>query len=152
MILKPFVMKLIKILLIAMLPLMGTVGISAQSKSQIKCSYVLKGLKLDKATAAKFKPLLVNYVNEMKAAKDVYDDVKDKLKPAIKSGKLTDAQANQLLNAHWNSDTRETAVKKKYTSIFISCIGAKKTFEAFDYASDSMKKMKGGKQSKEEEE
>lgn len=116
----------------------------AQSKGQIKCGYVIKNLRLNKDQAAKFKPLLMNYINEMKAAKDTYDNLKDKYKPAIKSGKLTDGQAMQLLNTHWISDAKETAVKKKYTSIFVSCIGAKKTFEAFDYASDSMKKMKGG--------
>jgi Skp family chaperone for outer membrane proteins len=143
--------KLVFSLLVAMLPLMGVISASAQNKSQIKCGYVLKNLKLDKATAAKFKPLFMNYVNELKAAKDVYDNVKDKYKPAIKSGRLTDAQASQLLNAHWNSDARETAVKRKYTSVFTSCIGVRKTFEAFDYASDSMKKMKGGKKSDDDE-
>ena len=69
--------------------------------------------------------------------------IKDRYKASIKKGTLTDSQANQLLNAHWNSDALELAVKKKYTTIFTSCIGEKRTFLAFDYASDSMKKMKG---------
>jgi len=129
--------------LIALLPVVGITNASAQTKEQIKSSYVLKNLRLDKNTASKFKPLFLNYLKEMKEAKDVYDNVKDKYKASIKKGTLSDSQADQLLNAHWNSDAREIAVKKKYTTIFTSCIGAKRTFLAFDYASDSMKKMKG---------
>jgi len=136
-------MKLIMTFLIALLPVVGITNASAQTKEQIKSSYVLKNLRLDKNTASKFKPLFLNYLKEMKEAKDVYDNVKDKYKASIKKGTLSDSQADQLLNAHWNSDAREVAVKKKYTTIFTSCIGAKRTFLAFDYASDSMKKMKG---------
>ena len=136
-------MKLIMTFLIALLPVVGITNASAQTKEQIKSSYVLKNLRLDKNTASKFKPLFLNYLKEMKEAKDVYDNVKDKYKASIKKGTLSDSQADQLLNAHWNSDAREIAVKKKYTTIFTSCIGAKRTFLAFDYASDSMKKMKG---------
>jgi len=135
--------KLIMTFLIALLPVVGITNASAQTKEQIKSSYVLKNLRLDKNTASKFKPLFLNYLKEMKEAKDVYDNVKDKYKASIKKGTLSDSQADQLLNAHWNSDAREVAVKKKYTTIFTSCIGAKRTFLAFDYASDSMKKMKG---------
>jgi hypothetical protein len=135
--------KLIMTFLIALLPVVGITNASAQTKEQIKSSYVLKNLRLDKNTASKFKPLFLNYLKEMKEAKDVYDNVKDKYKASIKKGTLSDSQADQLLNAHWNSDAREIAVKKKYTTIFTSCIGAKRTFLAFDYASDSMKKMKG---------
>ena len=135
--------KLIMTFLIALLPVVGVISVSAQNKEQIKSSYVLKNLRLDKNTASKFKPLFLNYLKEMKVAKDTYDDLKDRYKASIKKGTLTDSQANQLLNAHWNSDACELAVKKKYTTIFTSCIGAKRTFLAFDYASDSMKKMKG---------
>jgi hypothetical protein len=137
-----------------LLPVCGVTSVSAQSKGQIKCSYVIKNLRLNKDQNSKFKPLFMNYVNELKAAKDTYDNLKNKYKPLIKKGKLSEGQAAQLLNAHWNADEKETSVKKKYTSIFILCIGAKKTFEAFDYASDSMKKMKGSnkKSSKEDDE
>lgn len=129
--------------LIALLPVAGVISASAQNKEQIKSSYVLKNLRLDKNTASKFKPLFLNYLKEMKEAKDIYDNIKDRCKASIKKGTLSDSQAEQLLNAHWNSDARELAVKKKYTTIFTSCIGARRTFLVFDYASDSMKKMKG---------
>jgi len=146
-------MKLIMTFLIALLPVIGVLDASAENKEQIKSGYVLKNLRLDKTTEAKFKPLFLNYLKEMKEAKDVYDNVKDKYKAAIKKGNLTDNQAAQLLNAHWNSDAREIAIKKKYTTIFTPCIGVKRTFLAFDYASDSMKKMKGGtKKSSEDDE
>lgn len=135
--------KLIMAFLIALLPVAGVISASAQNKEQIKSSYVLKNLRLDKNTASKFKPLFLNYLKEMKEAKDIYDNIKDRCKASIKKGTLSDSQAEQLLNAHWNSDARELAVKKKYTTIFTSCIGARRTFLVFDYASDSMKKMKG---------
>lgn len=145
--------KLLFPLMIALLSFCCSPFIHAQNKGEIKCNYVIKNLKLNKVQAAKFKPLFINYVNELKAAKSTYDNLKDKYKPAIKSGRLSQGQAIQLLNAHWNSDTKETAVKRKYSNIFISCIGAQKTYQAFDYASDSMKKMKGskGKSSKDDD-
>lgn len=135
--------KQIMIFLIVLLPVIGVICVSAQNKEQIRLDYVLKNLRLDKNTSVKFKPLFLNYLKEMKDAKDLYDHVKDKYKTAIKKSSLSDNQAELLLNAHWNSDAREIVVKKKYTTIFTSCIGAKRTFLVFDYASDSMKKMKG---------
>lgn|SRR5574344_1232675 len=142
-------MKIKTFFLLVALSLFVAAGSSyAQDKEQIKCKYVVKKLKLDKARAAKFSPICLNYFKELAAAKSQYKALKDKMKSSIKSGKLSDAQADQLMDAHWASDARETAVKKKYAEIFKQSIGAKMAFEAFDYASDSMKKMSGGSKKK----
>ena len=135
-------MKRILLLLIATVLITGTAWAeTSQQKVKLRYDYTLGKLKLSKEKKAEFAPVLLNFIKELQAAKDIYDNVKDKYKSAIKSKKLTQAQTQQLLNAHWQSDAQEAAVKKKYTPQFVRILGAK-AFYAFDYAGDSMKKIK----------
>lgn len=122
-----------------------TTSSTAQTKREIRVAYVLEHLSLDKATAAKFKPVLNAYLKEMKDAKDIYDDVKDKYKEQEKSGKLTDSQANQLLKAKLESDTKELAIRKKYQPKFVTILKGAKAYYAFDLANDKMSKITGEK-------
>ena len=128
----------------------STVSVAQTSKSEARCIYVIKNLGLNKAQAAKFQPVFLAYWKELKEAKSTYDNLKEKLKPAIKGHRISEAQATNLISARWDSDAKELAVKKKYTPIFRSVLSARLTYEAFSLANDSKSKM-AGKQKNDDE-
>ena len=115
----------------------------AQSKVKKRYDYTLKNLRLDKKTEAQFAPVLKAYLDERKAAGDIYDEVKDKYKAAEKAGTLTDNQANQLLEAKIKSEEQELVVRRKYTTEFKKVLKPKKVYYALDLANDSMSKIEG---------
>lgn len=117
--------------------------VHAQSKLEKRYAYTLKQLRLDKATEAKFAPILRAYLTERKEAGDIYDDLKKKFKAAEKAGTLTDAQATQLLNAKLDSEGKELIVKRKYLGEFKKVLPPKKIYYAFDYANDKIAKIDG---------
>ena len=115
----------------------------AQTKVEKRYAYTLKNLRLDKATEAKFAPVLKAYLKERKAAGDIYDDVKDKYKAAEKAGTLTDSQATQLLDAKIKSEEQELVVCRKYTEEFKKVLKPKKVYYALDLANDKTSKIEG---------
>lgn len=119
-----------------------------QSNTELRANYVVKELKLSKANAAKFKPTCLAYLKELKVAKSAYSTLKDKCKSAIKNGTLTNAQATLLIKNHIESDRKELVVKQKYYPLFCRVLSPKQAYYAFDYANDSMKKIKGQKSNK----
>ena len=135
-------MKKFMIIVAAIITLTVT-SASAGTKLEKRYEYTLKQLRLDKATEAKFGPLLRAYLTEKKAANDPYDDLKEKYKAAEKAGTLTDNQATQLLEAKFEADTKELQVKKKYYEEFKKILKPKKIFYAFDYASEKLSKIEG---------
>ena len=118
---------------------------SAGEKLEKRYEYTMRHLKLDKATAAKFGPVLHKYLEERKEASDKYDDLKDEYKSAIKAGTLTDAQGTELMEAKLEAETRELAVKKKYYPEFKKYLKGNKVYLAFDLANDKMSKIEGKK-------
>lgn len=119
------------------------ISAAAQSKTEKRYDYTIKNLRLDKKTEAAFGPILKAYLNERKAAGDIYDDVKDKYKAAEKAGTLTDSQAKQLFEAKLESETKELAAKKKYYPEFLKVLKPKKVWYAFDLANEKMSKIEG---------
>lgn len=115
----------------------------AGSKLEKRYAYTLKKLKLDKATEAQFAPVLHKYLEERKAANDIYDDIKDKYKAAEKAGTLTSAQGLALMDAKIESDTKMLAVRKKYLAEFKKYLKGNKIYYAFDYSNDKMSKIEG---------
>ena len=136
-------MKRIILLLVVSLALTATTSVYAKTKLEKRYEYTLRKLKLDKATEAKFGPVLKAYLTERKAANDVYDDIKDKYKSAEKAGTITDAQAKQLMDAKLESEAKELAAKKKYYPEFAKILKMKKVWYAFEYANDKMSKIEG---------
>ena len=104
-------------------------------------AYTMRHLKLDKATAAKFAPVLHKYLEERKVAGDKYDDVKEKYKTAIKAGTINSAQGKALMDAKLASEAMELAAKKKYYAEFMKILKADKVFYAFDLANEKMSKI-----------
>ncbi len=137
--------------IIAVLLFTAALPVQAQSKLEKRYAYTLKKLRLDKATEAKFGPVLKAYLTEKKEANKKYDDLKDKYKQAEKAGTLTDNQATQLLDAKFECEVKETAVKKKYYTEFLKVVKPKKAYYAFDYSNDKMSKIEGDKNSKDDD-
>ncbi|MBR1682905.1 MAG: hypothetical protein IJ700_06065 [Bacteroidaceae bacterium] len=135
--------KILISLLTALFLLSVPATLQAGSKLEKRYDYTLKMLKLDKATEAKFAPVLRAYLTEKKAANDPYDNLKDKYKAAEKAGTLTDSQATQLLEAKMEADAKELEVKKKYYVEFKKVLKPKKIWYAFDYASEKLSKIEG---------
>ncbi|MBR4533195.1 MAG: hypothetical protein IKO85_01430 [Bacteroidaceae bacterium] len=136
-------MKQILILVVAFTLLATPSSVLAKSKLEKRYEYTLRNLKLDKQTEAKFAPILKAYLTEKKACNDPYDDLKDKYKAAEKAGTITDGQAKQLLDAKFEAETKELAVKKKYYAEFAKILKMKKVWYAFDLSNDKMSKIEG---------
>ena len=106
-------------------------------------AYVLKNLELDKKTEAALSPVLMKYLQDKKEANKKYDDLKDKYKSAEKAGTLTNAQATELLNAKFERDAKELAVKKRYYTEFLKILKPKTVWYVFDLSNDKKEKIDG---------
>ncbi len=142
-------MKTNRTIILCLLALALSLGNTAASwagkKSDMRVNYVLQNIGVKRDTQAKLKPLLVSYMADKKAANKEYDGLKDKLKPAIENGTLTDKQADKLLQLKWQADEKELAVKRQYETKFKTVLPSKKVYLCFDLLNDSKSKMSGGK-------
>ena len=136
--------RLILCCLISLLVAFGNIATAhAGRKADMKVNYVLQNLGVKRDVQAKLKPLLVSYLADKKVANKEYDDLKDKLKPSIEAGTLTDKQAQQLLTLKWKADEKELAVKRQYEEKFKTVLSAKKTYTCFSLLNDKKSKMEG---------
>ena len=140
-------MKLNRKFLIGLLALVmafGTCGMAqAGRKADMKVNYVLQNLGVKRDVQQKLKPLLVSYLADKKVANKAYEDLKDKLKPSIEAGTITEKQAQQLLTLKWQADEKELAVKRQYEGKFKTVLTAKKTYLCFDLLNDKKSKVRG---------
>lgn len=144
-------MKRIQVIIICIMLLAGCstyTYAAGPSKSERRIAYTLKNLKLNQQQQKAIKPLLVSYLEDMKEAKKQHKALEKKYENAINTGTLTDAQAKALLQAKFDSDVKETAVKKNYLPKFTAAIPAKKVFLLYDFINDKMSKVDGTKKSK----
>lgn len=91
----------------------------------------------------KLRPVFFSYRKELRAAKDIYDNLKDKNITAIKKNKLTPSLATQLNNARWASDTKVTETRIKYSKKFAAVLSPQQVYYLFSYANDSKEKRAG---------
>ena len=115
----------------------------AGKKSDMKVNYVLQNLGVKRDVQAKLKPLLVSYLADKKVANKEYDTLKDKLKPSIENGTLTDKQADRLLQLKWQAAEKELAVKRQYETKLKTVLPSKKVYLCFDLLNDKKSKMLG---------
>lgn len=144
-------MKRIYIIVIAtILICINSMNVQAagSSKNERRIAYTIKNLKLNAQQQKAITPLLVSYLNDMKEAKKQHKALEKKHESAIKNGTLTDAQAKALLQAKFDSDQKETVVKKNYLPKFSAAIPAKKVFLLYDLINDKMSKIDGAKKAK----
>ena len=138
--------------LIALAMCLGNASVAmAGKKSDMKVNYVLQNLGVKRDVQAKLKPLLVSYLADKKVANKEYDTLKDKLKPSIDNGTLTDKQADRLLQLKWQAAEKELAVKRQYETKLKTVLPSKKVYLCFDLLNDKKSKMMGGGKGKDDE-
>ncbi len=131
------------------LVLMLTISLCAvaqnNSKAQKRIAYTVKNLKLNDTQKKAIVPILTSYLTDIKAAKKTYSELKDKYKKDVDKGTLTDKAAQALLEAKFDFDAKETAIKKQYLPKFASAIPYKKVYQCYDLINDKMSKVEGRK-------
>ena len=106
-----------------------------------RVAYVLRNIGVKRDIQRNLKPLLESYLRELNAAEAPYEKLKDKLKPQIKMGNISEAQGQQLLNEKWATDERELAVKKSYEKKFKTVLPTKKVYECYRLLNDKSSKI-----------
>lgn len=115
--------------------------LKAQSKKDHwRYHHVVKGLKMSKQLESKFSPAFYAYLKEWHAARDIYNDLKDKYRAQIDKRQLTPAQAQELLDNHWKSEEEEIKVKRKYTQVFSQIVKKPYVYYIFQLANDKVPK------------
>ena len=135
--------KIILALLSLTLALGNVTTALAGKNADMRVAYVLKNLGVKRDVQQKLQPLLQSYLADKKAATKAYDDLKDKLKPSIEAGTITEKQAQQLLTLKWQANEKELAVKRQYEGKFKTVLTAKKTYLCFDLLNDKKSKVRG---------
>ncbi|MCF0198471.1 MAG: hypothetical protein HUK02_04005 [Bacteroidaceae bacterium] len=123
----------------------------AQSNREARVAYVLQNLGIDRAHQKALRPVLNKYLAEKKQASADYDEQKDRWKELIKKGKLTDAQANKLLQMKWEAEQKELNLKKQYTTRFGKVLPAAKVWYCFDLVNDKKSKIRGEEKNDDDE-
>ena len=117
---------------------------SAQSdKDRERFAYVTTQMKLPKDLKAKLQPIFYAYMKELHAAKDIYNDLKDKNLTAIRKQKITAEQAKQLNAARWRSDEEVLKVRRAYSQKFAAVLSPQQVYYVFSFANDSKSKRQG---------
>ncbi len=117
---------------------------SAQSdKDRERFAYVTTQMKLPKDLKAKLQPIFYAYMKELHAAKDIYNDMKDKNLTAIRKQKITAEQAKQLNAARWRSDEEVLKVRRAYSQKFAAVLSPQQVYYLFSFANDSKSKRQG---------
>ena len=141
-------MKHIQLLTVMLLCLLTAVPMQAKkvkATNTQRVQYVLDNLEVKKDVKARLKPMLESFLKEKDAASAGYDKMKDKLKPQIKLGSISNEQGQQLLDAKWAAEAKELQVKKQYEQKFKTLLPVKKVYECFRLLNDkSSKILEGG--------
>lgn len=116
--------------------------VSAQSKQQLRVAYILEQMKFDRATAAKVKPTIAEFVEALHKNKDKHDEIQDKYAAAEEKGKLTDAQAEELMQSKFKKDAGELEIRRKYYASLKAIVGAVKARNIMALSNDKLSKKK----------
>lgn len=116
--------------------------VSAQSKQQLRVAYIIEQMKFDRATAAKVKPTIVEFVEALHKNKDKHDEIQDKYAAAEEKGKLTDAQAEELMQSKFKKDAGELEIRRKYYASLKAIVGAVKARNIMALSNDKLSKKK----------
>jgi Skp family chaperone for outer membrane proteins len=116
--------------------------VSAQSKQQLRVAYIIEQMKFDRATAAKVKPTITEFVEALHKNKDKHDEIQDKYAAAEEKGKLTDAQAEELMQSKFKKDAGELEIRRKYYASLKAIVGAVKARNIMALSNDKLSKKK----------
>ena len=132
-----------KVLLTIAIILMPVICSAQSDKDRERFAYVSAQMKLTKEVKAKLQPVFYAYMKELHAAKDIYNDLKDKNLTAIRKQKISAELAKQLNAARWRSDEEVLKVRRAYTQKFATVLSPQQVYYVFSLANDSKSKRQG---------
>ena len=132
-----------KVLLTIAIILMPVICSAQSDKDRERFAYVSAQMKLTKEVKAKLQPVFYAYMKELHAAKDIYNDLKDKNLTAIRKQKISAELAKQLNAARWRSDEEVLKVRRAYTQKFAAVLSPQQVYYVFSFANDSKSKRQG---------
>ena len=112
----------------------------AQKKQMARVNYIMEQMHFDRATASKVRPTVQAFVEALHTNKDKHDAVQDKYLAAEESGKLTDAQAEELMQSKFKKDAGELDIRRQYYTRFKSLVGAVKARRIIALSNDKLSK------------
>lgn len=112
----------------------------AQKKQMARVNYIMEQMHFDRATASKVRPTVQAFVEALHTNKDKHDAVQDKYLAAEESGKLTDAQAEELMQSKFRKDAGELDIRRQYYARFKALVGAAKARRIIALSNDKLSK------------
>ena len=108
-------------------------------KQDAHISYVLKNLSLGKETVAKFRPVLVQYYQEIARVKAPRKALREKYRDAEESGKFTAKQCGELFQSKQKQEAGELEVRTRYYTKFKTVLSTQQAYEAIRLCNDKLK-------------
>ncbi len=105
-----------------------------------RVNYIMEQMHFDRATASKVRPTVQAFVEALHTNKDKHDAVQDKYLAAEESGKLTDAQAEELMQSKFRKDAGELDIRRQYYTRFKALVGAAKARRIIALSNDKLSK------------
>lgn len=112
----------------------------AQKKQMARVNYIMEQMHFDRTTASKVRPTVQAFVEALHTNKDKHDAVQDKYLAAEESGKLTDAQAEELMQSKFKKDAGELDIRRQYYARFKALVGAVKARRILALSNDKLSK------------
>lgn len=108
-------------------------------KQDAHVTYVLKNLSLKKEVADKFRPLLIQYYQEIARVKAPRKALKDKYQKAEDAGKLTAQQCDELFQSKQKQEAGELEVRTRYYTKFKTVLTTPQAYKAIKLCNDKVK-------------
>lgn len=132
--------KFLSLILLACLLCTFTQSVTAGEKQEKRVSYIISGIKVSKDKARQLQPVVAEFVDRLHANKKKHDALKEKYAKAEEDGRLTDAQADELMQSKFAKDTAENQIRKTYYDRFKALVGAAKARKILSLSDDKLKK------------
>ncbi len=141
-IVKQHIKRIMKRFISLFVLLLCLTAVYAQSKQQQRVAYIIEQMNFDRATLQKVKPTITAFVAALHDNKDKHDAVQDKYAVAEEKGKLTEAQAEELMQSKFKKDAGELEIRRKYYDSLKAIVGAVKARQILALSNDKLSKKK----------
>ena len=113
--------------------------VCAAGKQDAHIAYVLKNMSLKKEVVAKFRPLLVQYYEEIARVKAPRKALREKYQRAEDLGKLTPQQCDELFQSKQKQEAGELEVRTRFYAKFKTVLTTQQAYEAIKLCNDKIK-------------
>ncbi len=125
--------------MLCMLLMAAPAKVRGAGKQDAHIAYVLKHLSLSKEATAKFRPVLVQYYQEIARVKAPRKALREKYQKAEETGKLTDKQCDELFQSKQKQEAGELEVRTRYYAKFKTVLTTRQAYEAIKLCNDKLK-------------